>query len=93
MLTMDASLRIGECISEHDRHISRTSFTSHMRVFCACNLCSDQVNKHVQDFFIWVSYHDEHARSQCSTVALGERESVLFIGTLSVTLSPRPSLP
>ena len=27
--------------------------------------------------------------SQCSAVALGERESVLFIGTRLVTLSPR----
>ena len=31
-----------------------------MCVFRACNLCAD---KHVQRFFIWVSYHDEHARA------------------------------
>ena len=34
-----------------------------MCVFRACNLCSDQANKHVQGFFIWVSYHDEHERA------------------------------
>ena len=34
-----------------------------MCVFRACNLCADQANKHVQGFFIWVSYHDEHARA------------------------------
>jgi len=45
------------------QHIFRTSFTSHMCVFRACNLCADQANKHVQGFFIWVSYHDEHARA------------------------------
>jgi len=61
--TMLTSLRIGECFSEYDRHIFRTSFTSHMCVFRACNLCSDQADKHVQGFFIWVSYHDEYARA------------------------------
>ena len=34
-----------------------------MCVFRACNLCADQANKHVQGYFIWVSYHDEHARA------------------------------
>ena len=34
-----------------------------MCVFRACNLCSDQAHKHVQGFFIWVSYHDEHERA------------------------------
>ena len=34
-----------------------------MCVFRVCNLCADQANKHVQGFFIWVSYHDEHARA------------------------------